>query len=327
VLAAAGLAAPFLPRFARAAEFTWRIGHSAPADFAMHLRLVEAVGMITSRSEGQMAVEVYPNSQLGSPIGLLAQVRAGTIDAVPLTSQILAKDLSLAALPMAGFAFAGYGQLWPALDGDAGGFIRAQIRERLDLVAMDRCWDFGFRQITTGLKPVNTAADMVGLRIRTPPEADFIGLMQAIKALPVTIPLNELERALGSRAIDGQDSVLPLVQAAGLYKVQSLCARTNHVWDGEWMCVSGKSWSKLPAKLKDIVAAALNESALHQRQDTAEADVKIQKALESAGMKFNAVDPRSFRSVLRKSGYYAGWQTRMGDDAWAALEKYTGSLT
>jgi TRAP-type C4-dicarboxylate transport system substrate-binding protein len=109
--------------------------------------------------------------------------------------------------------------------------------------------------------------------------------------------------------------------------VQALCAQTNHVWDDEWMCVSGKSWSSLPAKLRDIVVAALNESALRQRQDTAEEDVKLRKALESVSMKFNAVDPRSFRSVPRKSGYYAAWQTRIGDDAWAALEKYTGPLS
>ena len=327
VLAAAGLAAPFLPRFAGAAEFTWRIGHSAPVDFALHVRLVEAVGTIESRSEGQMAVEVYPNSELGSAVGLLAQLRAGAIDAVPLTSQMLAKDLSIAALPMLGFAFSGYDQLWPAIDGDAGGFLRSQIKDRLGLVAMDRCWDFGFRQITTSGKPLNSAGDMVGFRVRTPSEADFIGLFQALKALPVAMPLSALEPALGSHSIDGQDSVLPLVQVAGLFKVQSVCALTNHVWDGHWMCVSGKSWSKLPAKLKDIVVAALNESALHQRQNIAEADVKIRKNLESAGMKFNAVDPQGFRSVLRKSGYYAAWHARMGDDGWAALEKYTGRLT
>jgi hypothetical protein len=49
--------------------------------------------------------------------------------------------------------------------------------------------------------------------------------------------------------------------------------------------------------------------------------------LEGEGMKFNGVDPGGFRSVLRKSGYYAARRARMGDDAWAALEKYTGGLS
>jgi TRAP-type transport system periplasmic protein len=323
---AGGLAAPFLPRLVRAAEFTWRLGHNAPVDFPLQLRLVEAAGAIASRSAGRMAVEIYPDSQLGGAVGLLAQLRAGTLDAAPLTSQVLAKELPVAALPMVGFAFGGSDKLWPALDGDAGGFVRAQIKERLGLVAMERCWDFGFRQITTGDKAVTSAADIAGLRLRTPPEADFIGLFQALKALPVAIPLETLARSLGSRAADGQDSVLPLVRAAGLFRVQSHCALTNHVWDGQWICVSLRSWSKLPAALQEIVVAALNESGLRQRQDAAAADAAMRQGLEGDGIKFNAVDAAGFRAVLRGSGYYAAWRTRMGEEAWTALEKYAGRL-
>jgi len=327
LVAMASLGIPFLPRFARAAEFTWRIGHSAPADFALHVRLMEAAAAIANGSEGQMAIEIHPDSELGSPVGLLTQLRAGTIDAVPLTGQVLSKDLLVAALPMAGFAFSGYDRVWAAMDGDVGGMIRSQISERLGLMAMERCWDFGFRQITTSGKTVNTAGDMVGLRLRTPPEADFVGLFQALKALPLAMSLNSMNQALSSHSIDGQESVLGLVKAFGLVRAQSICALTNHVWDGQWLCVSGKSWSKLPAKLKDIVAPALNESGLHQRQDTAEADVATRKELEAKGMKFNTVDPASFRSVLRKSDYYAAWNKRMGDTGWGLLQKYAGGLS
>ncbi|MEA2770888.1 MAG: hypothetical protein QOD93_3850 [Acetobacteraceae bacterium] len=328
VLAAAvGFALPFLPRFAGAAETIWRIAHNAPTDFAMHVRLVEAADAIATRSEGRMAVRIFPNSELGIPVGLLAQLRAGTIDAVPLAGQMLAEDLSVVGLPMVGFAFPGYDRLWPAIDGDLGNFIRAQITERLGLVAMDRCWDFGFRQIITSGKTVNTAADMDGLRLRAPQDANFIRLFQALKALPVTMPLNGLTRALSSHSVDGLESVVPLVKAAGLFRVLSDCALTNHVWDGQWLCVSGKSWAKLPAKLKDVVALALNESGLHQRQDTADAELKVRQELEATGLKFNTVDPNGFRSALRKSGYYDAWHVKMGDNAWAALEKYSGRLT
>jgi TRAP-type C4-dicarboxylate transport system substrate-binding protein len=324
--AAAGLAAPFLPRFADAAEVTWRLGHSAPTDFALHVRLQEAATAIADRSGGQMELKIYPNSQIGSPVGLLAQVRAGALDAAPLTGQLLARDLPVAALPTLGFAFAGYAELWPAMDGGIGGFLREQFHERIGLVAMQRCWDFGFRQITTSGKPVHTAPDLAGLRLRTPPEADFIELFQAFKALPIAMPLGALNRALSTHAVDGQESVLQLVAAAGLLNLQSVCALTNHVWDGQWLCVSGKSWSKLPAKLQDVVAACLNESALRQRQDTEAADVEIRRRLEAGGMTFNTVDPSDFRAVLRRSGYYAAWRARMGDDAWTVLQNHAGSL-
>jgi TRAP-type C4-dicarboxylate transport system substrate-binding protein len=325
-VAAAGLATPLLPRFARAAEVTWRLGHNAPTDFALHLRLMEAATTIAAQSGGQMMLEVHPRSELGSAVGLFAQLRNGTIDVVPVTNQLLSPELAIGQLPMMGFAFTGYDSVWKAVDGDLGAFLRGRIQERLGLTTMDRCWNFGFRQITTSGKVIKAAGDIEGLRLRTPSEADLIGLLQALKAFPVPTPLNGLGKALETHALDGQDGVLPLVMAARLYLVQSVCAMTNHVWDGYWMCVSGKSWSKLPQKLKDIVAAAFNESGLHQRQDTVANEGQIQQELEAKGLKFNAVDTESFRQVLRKAEYYSAWQKKMGNDGWSALEKYSGRL-
>jgi TRAP-type transport system periplasmic protein len=323
---AGSLAAPFLTRFARAAEFTWRIAHSAPVSFALHVRLMEAAGSIATRSDGRLRVEVYPGGELGGPVGMLAQVRAGTIDGVPLTNQLLAANLAVAALPMLGFAFGGYDAVWPAMDGDLGDFLREQLQARLGLVAMSRCWDVGFRQITTSGKALSRIGDIEGLRLRTPPEADFIGLFQALHALPIPMPLSALEAALRSHSIDGQESVLPLVKAAGLFRVQSVCALTNHIWDGQWICINARSWSNLPAKLQPAVAAALDESGLHQRQDTVASTSDIRRDLETMGIKFNEVDREGFRSALRKAGYYATWRKKLGDDGWASLEKYAGRL-
>lgn len=325
-MAGMGLAAPFIARPARAAEITWRLGHSAPTDFPLHVRLVEAAGEIASRTQGRMHMEVYGNGELGSSIGLFAQLRAGTIDMVPMTSQLLATNLALAALPMVGFAFNGYDPIWAALDGEFGAFIRQQIKDRLGLIAMDRCWNFGFRQLTTDGKIVRTAADIQGLRLRTPPDADLIGLFQALNALPVAIPVAELPKALKSHGVDGQEGVLPFVKVAKLEQYQTVCALTNHVWDGHWMCVGGKAWAKLPDDLRDVVARALNGAGANQRKDTMDTEVSIRQQLEAGGMAFNTVDAGSFRSVLRSVGYYAAWQKRIGGDGWALLEQYSGRL-
>jgi TRAP-type transport system periplasmic protein len=325
--AAAGLTAPSLPRFAGAVGVTWRLGHIAPSDFPLHQRLLEVAAAINIHSAGQMKLEVYANSERGGAAGLFAQLRAGTIDVVPLTCQQLASDLALGALPMVGFAFADYNAAWAALDGDVGAYIRAQMKERLGLVTMNRCWNYWFRQFTTGGTVIKEAPDVEGLRVRTPPEADFVGLLQALKILPISVPLSGLETALKSRVIDGQEGLIPLIKAARLYEAQSTCALTYHIWDGHWISISGKSWQTLPPTLREIVAAAFDDGATHQRQDSTSAEEQIRKDLESGGMAFNAVDANSFRHALRKAGYYQAWRSKVGEEAWSVLEKYSGRLT
>ena len=49
-------------------------------------------------------------------------------------------------------------------------------------------------------------------------------------------------------------------------------------------------------------------------------------SLQAKGMVFNAPDPQSFREALKKAGFYEEWKKNYGAEAWALLEKFTGSL-
>jgi tripartite ATP-independent transporter DctP family solute receptor len=323
----AGAAVLAAPRFAKAApEFEWRLGHTAPEAFPLHKRLVEAAGEIATKSEGRIQLTVRSDSQLGGQLGLLQQVRGGSVEMTPVTGQSLTGILGPMFVQSVGFAFAGYEKLWPALDGDLGKAMRSQIQERLGMVAMVRCWDFGFRQLTTRTKPVKVAADLAGLKIRVPIDPDLTALFHAMKATPLGMNLQNLLPALRSRAVDGQDGILPLVLAAQLYTDQSFGSITNHSWEGQWLCVNAQAWQRLPDTLKDVVAAALDRAALRQRSDSATAEDDVRTTLTKIGMTFNSVDPASFRSMLRSAGYYDKARQRVGDELWGTLEKYVGRL-
>ncbi len=323
----AALAAPFIGKAGGAEpDFVLRVGHAAPTNFPVHYRLVEAAGQVNLRSEGKVQLHIFPNSQLGSPVGMLAQVRSGALDAAALPNQTLADDLVSMNLPLIGFAFSGYDTLWPAMDGNFGALLTRLMRERLGLVAAGRCWDFGFRQITTRTKTIQTAADIAGMLIRTPAEAPFITLLQALHARPVTLSLGDLDKALQSQAVEGQQGMIELAMEAKLFLWQSHCALTNHIWDGLWLLFSRKSWDRLGDKLQGIVTAACDEAALAQRKDGVENLAKTRAALEKAGMTFNTVQIDSFRAVLRESRYYANWRSRVPEDNWTMLETFTGPL-
>ncbi len=325
-LGVGGLAAPLVARFAHAAEINWRIGHTAPVGFPLHIRLTEAAEAIGRLTDGRMEIRVVPDSELGSQVGLLAQVRAGTLDASPITGQALASAQATAALPMAGFAWKDHEPLWRAMDGELGKLIREQVTLSTRIVPMSRAWDFGFRVMTTANAPIRTAQDLIGLTVRTPVEADLVTLFQALKARPLAMTLADLYPALQRKQVAAQEGILPLVVAARIYAHQTYGSLTNHVWDGHWICCAAIAWNKLSDKLKDIVAKELDSAALKQREDTARTVQEARDFLTSSGMVFNTTDDKTFRETLRQAGYYKDWRTRFGDRAWEVLERYTGRL-
>jgi TRAP-type transport system periplasmic protein len=322
----AALAAPALPRFAKAAEYSWKFAHTAVTTFPFHIRLAAAAEKIGKESNGRMELQIFPDSQLGGDNDLLSQARSGAIEFCQPTGQILASILPVTAISALGFAWSDYAKIWPAMDGDLGKYVRAQITAKAGLVPMDRMWDLGFRQVTTSTKPIKTADDLVGLKIRTPVAPSLVTLFKTLKAAPLALQFPEVYSALQTHIADAQENPLTLIKVSKFYEVQKYCSLTNHVWDGHWLCANAAAWAGLPAPLKEIVANNLNQAALLEREDIAKGDKAVQSELESKGLAFNVAETQSFRDGLKTGGFYKEWRAKLGEEPWALLEKYAGSL-
>lgn len=321
---AAGAMLPARP--AHAAEFEYKMGHSSPGSHPFHKRLLEVADRIDKGTGGRMKLTIFPASQLGGDNDLLSQARSGAVDFVQPAGLILASILPVAAVNGMGFAFKDYAQVWTAIDGDLGDFVRQQISAKTGLVPMERRWDLGFRQITTGQKPIEKASDLAGLKLRVPGAPALVSLFTALGASPVSMQFGEVYTSLQTRVVDGQENPLSVIDAGKFYEVQRYCAITNHVWDGYWICANANSWNRLPNDIKAVVAKSFNDVALLEREDLARLDRTLQADLEKKGLTFTKPDLDSFREKLRAAGFYREWREKIGADAWALLEKNVGKL-
>jgi TRAP-type C4-dicarboxylate transport system substrate-binding protein len=98
------------------------------------------------------------------------------------------------------------------------------------------------------------------------------------------------------------------------------------MWDGYHLLANEQAWQALPKDLQEIAARNLNAAALAERNDLQTLASSVQGQLEKQGLVFNKVDPAAFRTVLKQAGFYAQWRDKYGPEAWAVLEKYSGSL-
>lgn len=320
-----GIAAPHVAR-AQAAEFSYKYANNLPVTHPMNIRANEMVEAIKKETNGRVEIKVFPSSQLGGDTDMLSQLRSGGIEFFTLSPLILSTLVPNASISGIGFAFPDYAAVWKAMDGELGTYVRGQIAKS-GIVAMDKIWDNGFRQITTSTKPIQTAADLKGLKIRVPVSPLWTSMFKAFDSAPASLNFSEVYTALQTGAVDAQENPLAIISTAKLYEVQKYCSLTNHMWDGFWFLANRRAFERLPEDLRAIVAKNVNAAGVKERADVVELNATLRKELAEKGLTFNEPKVDSFRDQLRKAGFYAEWKGKYGDEAWATLEKYTGPLS
>ncbi|MFY7959941.1 MAG: TRAP transporter substrate-binding protein [Elsteraceae bacterium] len=312
-------------RPANAAEFTYKYANNSVLTHPLTIRAMEAAEAIKQESGGRMEIQVFPNNQLGGDTDMLSQVRSGAIDFFSLSGLILATLVPAASINGVGFAFKDYGQVWAAMDGPLGNYVRAQI-QKAGLVAMDTMWDNGYRQITSSTRPILTPADLKGFKIRVPPSPLWTSMFKAFDAAPTSINFAETYSALQTKVVEGQENPLAIINAAKLFEVQKSLSVTNHMWDGFHILANRRSWERLPADLKTIVAKHWNAAGMRQREDIFKLNNSLEAELTQKGLQFHRVNADEFREALRKAGFYEEWKGRYGAEAWDILEKSVGKI-
>jgi tripartite ATP-independent transporter DctP family solute receptor len=325
--AAAAPGVMMVPSRARAAapQFSYKLGIALAPTHPTTARLKEAADAILRDSGGRLAIEVFPNSQLGSDTDMISQVRSGAIEFVSTAGLIWATLVPVASINGVGFVFPDYSAVWRAMDGDLGAHIRAAFT-KMNLYPQAKIWDHGFRQVTSSTRQINAPQDLAGFKIRVPVSPVLTSLFKTLGAAPAGINMAETYTALQTRVVDGQENPLTILETQKLYEVQKYCSLTSHVWDGFWLIGNMRAWKALPSDLQEIASRNFDASAVRQRQDIDAMNNRLREELKARGMTINTPDRGPFREALRKAGFYTEWRKKFGDETWALLEKYSGSL-
>jgi len=307
------------------AEFKFKLGTDLPVTHSVNVRLKEAIDAITAETHGRVAIQLFPNNQLGSDSDMMSQVRSGALELATFPGTVMSTLVPVTSLTGVGFAFPNYDKVWAAMDGAVGNHIRRSI-EKIGITPFETVWDNGFRQITSSTRPIKTPDELKNFKIRVPVVPLWVSMFKSLGAAPVSLPLSEAYQALQTKVADGQENPLALIESAKFFEVQKYCSLTNHAWDGFWFVANGRVWKGIPPDLQQIMTKHINAAARKQREDLARANVDLQKTLEGKGLSFNTVDTAPFRQVLRASGFYTQARDRFDKEAWALLAQYATDI-
>ncbi len=278
------------------AKMVLKLGHYANAEHAGNKAAKMFADGVARRTKGEITVEIYPNNELGNPPEVLEQSVLGVIDMSLPTQGQLAKYSKKFGCVMLPFAYEGYDHAYRVLDGPFIAWAEKDL-EKAGLVFLAN-WEWGFRNLTNSVRPINTPDDAKGLKIRTPPELSNQSAMEALGATVQTIQFSELPMALKQGVVDGQENPVSVIYAFKIYETQKYLAMTGHTYNSMVHVMSKKTWDKLTKEQQKIVREESKKAGDFMRKTLRDAEADQLAKLQELGMQVTHPDVAAFKAKM-----------------------------
>lgn len=292
------------------AKVVIRFAHFTPEDHPGHLATLRFAENVAKRTNGEITFEIYPNNELGAPPEVLEQTILGVIDMSTPTQGSLDKYSKKFAVVMAPFVFDGYEHAHAVLDGPFAQWVAADL-EKHNLVLLST-WEYGFRQTTNSVRPINSVKDLAGLSMRTPPEIQFVAAFEAVGCNVQQIAFNELYLALQQGLVHGQENPLSTILANKLYETQPYLAITNHIYSSQVHVIRKDLWDRLTKEQQQIIKEESIAAGKYMRELVMSQEEDYLNKLIELGVKVTYPDIAEFREAMQPAyeviSNYAGAQ-------------------
>ena len=274
-----------------------KLGHFAADAHEGNLASKMFAEAVEKRTNGAIKVTIYPNNALGAPPEVLEQNILGAVDmSLPTQGQLgkYSKKFNCVMLP---FVFNDYAQADKVLDGP---FLKwaAPDLDKAGLVFLSN-WEWGFRNLTNSKRPVNVPSDVKGLKVRTPPELPTQAAMEALGAVVATINFNELQMALKTGVVDGQENPIAVIYSNKIYETQKYLAITGHNYNSMVHVISKKVWDKLTAAQQKIVQEESQRAGNWMRKAIRDAEADQISKLKGFGMEVTTPNKAEFKKLMK----------------------------
>ncbi|WP_413377437.1 TRAP transporter substrate-binding protein [Alkalihalobacillus sp. 1P02AB] len=274
----------------------WKMTHISDSSHLWHQAAEEFARLVAEKTDDQVIIDIYPNSQLGNEVDSINSIKFGATD-LTITGETLEVWTPNAILLAVPYAFQDEHHMRRVIEGEIGKKIKQDIIDDVGLTPlfyMERAP----RNVTSNY-PISTPEDLRGFSMRVPNVPLFLDTWAAAGANPQVISLNEVFTGLQQGVIDGQENPNDLIDSNGFYEVQNYLNVTEHVRSWIYVVVGNEQLAALPESQRQAVLEAAEEAELFARELLESDAEKVNERLQSRGMEFNEdVDQEAFREAM-----------------------------
>jgi len=296
---------PFIHlRPAHAAEATMKVAHVLTEADIIHRATVRFKEIAEKKARGELEVQIYPNSALGSLRVTWESMQLGNLEAGwwdTVTPAMMVPQYAGTELP---FVFRDLDHVHRAFDGPVGKDLEKALLDKAKVRTIG-VYDTTFRKIFTKSKPIYSLADMKGLKIRVPEAQNYVRCMQLLGANPTPVPWGELYTALQMGVVEGFENKCEAAFNAKLHEQTKYAAYTGHIFCPNPFLCSDRWFSKLSPNVQKAIIEAGKESLEWHRKEAPASEKAFEQKLKDAGMTFTSPDRAPFAKAVEP--FYKEW--------------------
>jgi TRAP-type C4-dicarboxylate transport system substrate-binding protein len=205
------------------------------------------------------------------------------VNLAPLNS--FAPDTALLSLP---FLFRSVEHSRRAMDGAPGEAILESLTPH-GLIGL--CfYDSGARSFYTTRRPIETPADMRGLKIRVQNSDLYVSLVEGLGANATPMDYGEVYQGLMQGVIDGAENNWPSYESSRHFEAARYFSLTHHVMAPEVLVMSARTWSGIGEADRALIRACARDSVPIMREIW---DARVEASRErviAAGVQVNEIE-------------------------------------
>ena len=274
-----------------------KLAHVLDITHPVHQGMVYMADKLLELSDGRMRVDIYPAGQLGGAerdliellqIGSLAMTKVST---APLESFV--PEMKIFGIP---YVFRDDEHRWKILNGNIGKQLLL-AGEKYFLRGM--CYyDAGSRSFYTKGIPIQTPADLSGLKIRVMKSITAVDMVRTLGGSATPIPWGELYTALQQGVVDGAENNPPSFYLSRHYEVCKHYSLDEHTSVPDILLMSTVVWEALTQQERLWLQEAVDVSVDYQKRLWKEASDHALEEVQKEDVKVYRPDKQPFRQAV-----------------------------
>jgi tripartite ATP-independent transporter DctP family solute receptor len=274
-----------------------KIGHGLDQTHPVHKAMEFLAKTAYEKSGGKIEITVYPSQQLGTERECLELLQIGSLGMTKVSSSVLegfAPEFKVFSLP---YIFESEEHKF--------GFFESEVGKKL-LVSPEKYWlrglcyyDAGSRSFYTKDKPINSPADLSGLKIRTQESPTSVKLVNALGGSATPIAWGELYTALQQGVVDGAENNPPSFFTSRHYEVCKYYSLNEHTSVPDVLLISTVIWNDLNPQEKQWLQEAADESYEYEKKLWQEATQEALLKVKEAGVEIIYPDKQLFMDKVK----------------------------